>query len=297
MSNTNPRNFLFLTNFTEPCFRTIPAVADWIGNQDCKLTILHVYDSRRRRREREGHLQSFFAEADRYLHCERKLLEGNPASVLQEYVRRTRHDIVFAPACEPTGLPRLGHRSMRATLLRKTGVHLWTAGAQYRQRGWRPIENVVYILTGHRDWPNEAMMAANTAARWNAQFHLICLIPPQEVHDGTMPSDIYREHPAATTEQLREVGNRLPVPVAVHTSTGNERIEMIRLLQECTADVVFLGEHHVIQEGLFGTSIRRDLEDLGCSLICLPKKTSAVEGVTAVEPIWQPSRLLPEPQS
>jgi hypothetical protein len=283
MKTKNPTNLLFLTNFSEPCFRSIPSVAEWMDSDQRCLTILHVHGpGKAPEADAQRQLRSFFAEADRYSSCERVLLSGPPGRVITDYCRQTKPDLVFAPAAAASGFPRIGHQSIRAKLIRDAGMRIWTAGRNEKSTQRRVVKNVAYVLTGHTDWMAEALLAARTAQQWNAMFHLIYPIPMQEIHEGMLASDIVREHPGATVEALRELGASLPGPVSVHASIGNERIELPRILQECGADLVFIGEGYAVDDGWLGVEINSGLQKLNCELICLPDGNSRAKRVNEV---------------
>jgi hypothetical protein len=277
---TQGRSLLFLTNFSEACFQAIPVLADWIDREEGTLTVLHVHPSgQMQEATARKAMRSFFAEADRYARCERVLLSGDLSSVAVDYCKRNRPDIVFAPAnhkVSPLRMPL--HRSIRAELLQKAGVRVWTRGKVSGQSAaTRPVENVAYVITGHDDWLLEAQMAARTALRYNARLHLIHLTPAQEIHDGTLGSDIRVGHPAIGTDALRRLVENLPMPPLVHSSTGDEFRELPRLLAESCANVVFVGERHAVRRGIFTRTFNPDLEKFDCEVVCFPDQPLTVE--------------------
>lgn len=269
---TSGRSFLFLTNFSEACFQTIPTVAEWMDREEGHLTLLHVQSAGQRPEQAARQsMRSFFAEADRYARCERVLLSGDPVDVTVDYCRRVKPDIVFAPASAKTGFPRFGHNSIRARLLSDAGVKLWTRG---KNGGLVPssrhADDVAYVLTGHADWLQEAQMAARTALRLNARLHLIHLTPTQSIHDGTLAPDIQIGGPEAPISALRKLVESLPAPAIVHSSTGDEYRELPRLLKESGAQMVFLGERHAVRRGLFSRNFNPDLKSFDCEVVCFP---------------------------
>lgn len=270
------KNALFLTNFSEPCFQAIPAVAEYTDREDSHLTLLHVYPSSRSEDKARKAMRSFFAEADRYSRWERVLVPGDPRDAILDYCRQTRPDIVFAPASHPPGIPRFRHRSLRAALLRKAGVSLWTRG-----RGGRPIgarrnpEHVAYVISGQPDWQEEAIGAAEMALAHRARLHLIHLTPYQQIHDGTLASDIAQGPPSVPIDELARLVGELPLAPVIHSSSGDEIRELPRLLRESGATTVFAGESHVLKPGLFGVGFNRDIEKLDCDVFCFPRRPFA----------------------
>jgi nucleotide-binding universal stress UspA family protein len=268
----NQKNLLFLTNFSEACFRAIPTVSDWIDREEGQLTILHVHGpGRTEEAEARQRMRSFFAEADRYAKCERVLFSGEPGRVVLEYCRQERPNLVFAPAGHPAGVPRVRHRSLRALLLKSAAVRIWTRGRNGNATPPRRApENIVYVITGHSNWVQEAQFAAKMAVRHRARLHLLHLTPMQDIHDGTLASEISIGQPNVSTSELLRLIASLPVPPLVHSSTGDELRELARMLRECRADMVFLGERHAVRRGILGSYVNPDLERLDVEAICFP---------------------------
>jgi hypothetical protein len=290
----NKKSLLFLTNFSEACFQAIPALAEWADHEEAQLSLLHVHSPGRAEELRaQKAMQSFFAEADRYAKCERLLLPGDAETQIVSFCRERRPEIVFAPANHPTGIPRMRHRSLRASLLRKSNVKIWSRGRNGSRVPRKAPENVAYVVSGHANWHSEATMAAQTAARYGAQFHMIYLTPHQVVHDGTVAADIRIGHASLVEEELAALTGSLPMEPVVHSSTGDEFRELPRLLEESHASMVFLGERHAIRRGVFGYSVNRDLESMDCEFVCFPERGMAAEKQLDLE---SPGtyRLLPE---
>lgn len=292
----NKKSLLFLTNFSEPCFQAIPALAEWADHEEAQLCLLHVHSPGRTEEGRaQKAMQSFFAEADRYARCERLVLPGDAETQIVAFCRERRPEIVFAPASHPTGIPRLRHRSLRASLLRKSSVKIWSRGRNGSRAPRKTPENVAYVMSGHANWHSEATMAAQTAARYGAQFHMIHLTPHQAIHDGTFAADIRIGHPSLADGELAALAGNLPKEPIIHSSTADEFRELPRLLLEAHASMVFLAERHAIRRGLFGYSVNRDLENMDCEFVCFPEKVLAPETQPDLESLGT-YRLLPELQ-
>lgn len=270
--NTNKR-MLFLTNFSEACFQALPAVAEWMDREKGQLTILHVaHQSGTELESARERLHSFFAEADRYSRCERVLLTGKPAEAIIGYCRHKTPDVVFAPASQPSGLPRIFHQSLRARLVREGGVKLWTRGRGGRNgASARAPKHVAHAITGHAGWVAEAVEAAQFAAAYQAKLHFLYLAPWPEVHEGTVAEDLCIARPEVSTTELQSLASMLPVRPELHTSMGDGHRDLIRLLLKCDADVAFLGERHVVLRGLLRVSMNPDLDGLDCEVVCYPK--------------------------
>ncbi|QOY86813.1 universal stress protein [Paludibaculum fermentans] len=272
MRNQFGRRLLFPTSFSDACFRTTPVLSEWMDDPEARLTLLHVYDTKKSsRREIERQLHSFFAEADQYGRCERILLAGDPKTQILEHCRRHRYDLLFLPASEPTGFPRIGHRSLRASLLREGHVPVWTNSDFSRSGAKRQSpKNVAYVMTNEPNWKEHCVEAAAAAARWNAVFHVIYVFPVPDVDDGTLAGDLFTGRDAGPLEALRAIVSQLSVTFKVHTSTGHERFEVRRLLKEAQADLAFMSSSKAMTRGLFGLRMSPVLNSVQCQFVCFP---------------------------
>lgn len=292
MQNQHPTRLLFPTSFSDACFKTIPALSEWMDDPNMHLTILHVYDPKKKKRAQvENQLYSFFAEADQYGRCERILVSGPAEESITQHCKQVPYDLVFVPASEPTGFPRIGHKSLRATLLQNGISPLWTSEDQLNGNPLRRRPNsVAYVMSNEENWQDQLTTAAHTAARWNVPFHLIYLIPPPSMGDGTLASDIFVQDPDGPLVELQHLGTKLPVPIRVRTSTGNDQIEFPRMIKDCGADLIFIGSNLSVSRGLFGTSVNPIMRSIPGQFICFPKgygKLNTQEYIRMVDQ-WEP---------
>jgi hypothetical protein len=264
---------LFPTDFSEASRQAIPAIAEWMGHEDRRLILLHVHaPGQREERRARQQLDEFFAEADGFSHCERALIGGDPRREIVKVCRDIRPEIVFAPAARPGGISGIWNRSLRAAIVRDGATRLWTRGCAPHGRPDRRVENVAYALTGHPGWVREAHLAARTAQRFGAQFHLLCVTRPEEVHDGTLPSDLRFVHPGIGEGEIRRLVESLPALPSIHLSMGDDARELSRLVRDSSADLVFAGERHMLMANLAGYRINPEIESMGCEVICFPER-------------------------
>ncbi len=73
-------------------------------------------------------LRSFFAEADNYQHCDRFLVSGDPRDGITAYCEGRPNILLHASPSDLTGLPRPWHRSLRARLIQRLSIPIWTLG-------------------------------------------------------------------------------------------------------------------------------------------------------------------------
>jgi len=267
------RTLLYPTDFSEASRRAIPAIVEWMSGEDRRLILLHVHapghqEERRARRR----LDEFFGEADGFSNCERVLIGGDPRREIVETCRNVRPEIVFAPAGRPGGISKLWNRSLRAAMIRSASAPLWTRGGVPSPAPNRRVENVAYAVTGHAGWAREAQFAARTAQRLGARLHLLCVARPEEIHDGTLPSDLRLAHPGLAPGQFRRLVESLPMVPSIHFSTGVEAREVPRLIRETGAEIVFAGERHMLTAGLTGYRVNPAMDTLACEVICFPER-------------------------
>lgn len=266
---------LFLTDFSEACYQAIPAAAEWIDREQGALTILHVHGpDQQQRRNASAKLQSFFAEADRYDSCERVLVEGETIPSLVDYCQQRKPDLVFAPATQPAGFPRIFRRSLRAQLLKHAQVRLWTRGRNGNPSTSRCAspDNVIYAVTGHQNWVQELRMAARAADFHNARFHIAWLTPHMEVSEGTTVADLHLGPPRVELSQLLHEIEKMSLSPEIHRAMGDEHRDLKRLAKETNSDLIFAGERHVLKRGIAGTQFNADLDRLDCEVICFPER-------------------------
>lgn len=285
---------LFLSDFSEACYQAIPAAAEWIDREHGALTILHVHSNEsQQRRNASAKLQSFFAEADRYDSCERVLLEGDTIPSLIQYCQDRKPDLVFAPATQPAGLPRIFRKSLRAQLLKHAQVRIWTRGRKGNPSPSRcpSPDNVIYSVTGHDNWIQELRMAARAADFHNARFHVAWLTPHMEISDGTTSADLHLGPPKVSMKQLLQEIEKMPVLPEIHRAMGDEHRDLRRLIQETNSDLVFAGEKQVLKRGIGGAQFNADLDRLDCEVICFPERLGVGMRAEATLPAQLP---LPE---
>src|SRR5262245_15250579 len=127
MFKPQPLDVLFLTDFSDYCFRSIPAIAQMAGALEIRLTLMHVYNPARcSQAKAEAQIHSFFPEADRYAACHRIAVPGTLMDAVERHLKVWPVNLIVAPASDDIGLPRVGRRCKRSHLIRKNGVPVWT---------------------------------------------------------------------------------------------------------------------------------------------------------------------------
>ncbi|MEP7366843.1 MAG: universal stress protein [Acidobacteriota bacterium] len=272
MNHSRELEILFPTNYSDSCYRTIAAVAQLAAGLRVRITLLHAYNPRATtRRHAEDQLHSFFAEAAHYCDCRRVVAEGPALDAIKSHIARNPTSLLMVPESDRIGLPRLGHKSMRARLLKSVPVPLWTLGARVPHRSFaRPIRNIACTMV--YDAPNllHIRLAAKLAERFNAQLHLVDVIPT--VDESSMLTPLYSSRPLTPDSALSRIANLttfMKHPPQVHISSGTDTAQLRKLLHHCDADVLFTGPGQAIRASLWGDALEKPLGRCGCPVIAL----------------------------
>ena len=234
---------LFLTNFSDYCYRAIPAIAQMADALHMRLTILHAYDPAKiSDDEAVKQVHSFYPEADRYSNCRRMAVAGPVVEAVRRHVSLWPTNLLVVPASDPFGLPRLGDRSLRARLLEECGTPVWTVG---RHIHWptlqQPIRNVACWLDFYDTQTNHVAFAIDYAKKMHADLHLVRAIP--NVDEGSLVHRAHQTkglHPDVAAKEIMQLCGGHSIRPQVHVAFGQGRAAMTRLLRQCEANVVFL---------------------------------------------------------
>jgi hypothetical protein len=280
-----PLEVVFLTNFSDPCFRTIPAIAQMADDIALNLTVVHAYDPKRQQRgHAETSVHSFFPEADRYGRTRRLAMPGTPLDVLKRVAQCQPIDLVVCPASDLMGLPRPGHRSLRARILRELGVPVWTIGRSADPaRVGKAVRNVACWVDFEMGEVPHLTLAAEYAAKLKAQLHLFYRMP--EINEGLILPMIPERplHEDGVREFVqKKLGETATEPVIHVTSNGTRRAQAA-LARANDVDLFFT---NVLAWGAgpIMTSGFRGIDRFACPAVCVGGKLKV-----------QPWRLEPGP--
>lgn len=268
MVRVRPFEVLFLTNFSDSCFRAIPALAQLGDEVDLRLTILHAFDEARSDRSQlEANIRSFFPEADNYAGCRRLLVPGSPVDAVQRLRAERPVDLIVAPAGDPLGLPRFGHTSLRTRLVRDTGTPILTMGAGTRaKRLAQPTRTVACCVDLDATGFAHLRLAADYARSLNATLKIVHVLP--EIDEGSIVSLAYAEpfDARAAARQLRRAGAFVESEPEVHVAS---RDALHRKLAQLSADVVFLDGRRWMSGGWFSSRMSRMVDAMPCPGVCV----------------------------
>ncbi|MEQ1949070.1 MAG: universal stress protein [Bryobacteraceae bacterium] len=274
-----PLEVVFLTNFSDACFRAIPWVAQLADDLSIGLTIAHAYDPQvARRAEVEALLSSFFPEADHFARTSRVAMPGDPVNLLRKLEETRDVDLVICPASDALGMPRLGHRSLRASILHDCGFPVWTIGRHTDTvKLKQPVKNVAcWVEAGHQA-PVHLKLAVAYATALEAQLHVLHLVP--EIHEGLMALPTIEDRPLHEDGARRAVEDLVPrstQSLHVHVASGNGVRSQSKLLKQCNADVAFAS----VERFALTDWIRSDIDRVdrhACPTICVSSRAASRE--------------------
>jgi nucleotide-binding universal stress UspA family protein len=269
------KEIVFATDFSDSSHAVIPAVAQWVDTLGAKLTLLHVYNPNRTMyREAEALLQSFFAEADNYPHCDRVLVSGDPVEGIASYCERRSNILLMLPPSDLTGLPRPWHRSMRARLIKRLSVPIWTLGRVNVGESTSSAHRHIGVWLGN---PEEGLshlqQAAHYASATESTLHLLHVV--DEINEGSLITPLTSSAPMGEESAdawLKEIAGSLnpACRVEVHVAQGRAKQELPRLLRRSGANVLMVSHQTAIQGGWIGPAINPVFGRCAISLVCVP---------------------------
>lgn len=287
MYTPRPFEVVFLTNFSDTCFRAIPTLAQMADDLETRLTLLHSYDVNASSHSKaQAKLRSFFPEADYYARSRRIAMPGKPVDVMRQFRAENPVDLIVVPSSDPLGMPRLGHQSLRAQLLLETGAPLWTIGRKTPlDRLNTRVRNVACWIDLKNPDITHVKLAFEYAWKLDAKLHLLHAIP--EIHEGSVLLPLFYDLPLnaeGATAKIRDMIGWLPITPEVHVMTGSTRRAMVELTRRCEADILFVGKGQAIQKNWSRRlKINTAIDHCACPVVC-------VDGDTANMPAWSLDR-------
>jgi nucleotide-binding universal stress UspA family protein len=295
MKNTTDKNtadlrILFATSFSDACFRTAPALAQFADKCQVELTLLHVAKPGVASIETRRALNSFSAELDSYGICRRTMIEAaDPVKAIAEFCNSGDFDLVFAPASDRLGIHSLFHSSFRARLIEECNAPVWTAGSCLDAIRRRPAVSTIACLL---DFDSAAQphlrLAAALAPRLGAELRLLHVIPQGD--EGLLAKSVDSRAPLCpdvTQTMARCVfgGDNCP---EVEVAIGDLEREVPALLSRCDADLLFVGPGQSLR-GILRPSLSSMIDRAPCPVVC-------VDGAAKRRYQWSFNRELAEPE-
>ncbi len=277
MLNHKSYEVVFLTDFSDACFRATRAVAQLVDELDLGLTLLYARNKETESRQAaEDKLRSFFPEADRYRACRRIVADTDVVSAVAELREHRRFDLAIAPVPDRFALPRVFHKSIRGRLLKELGMNVWTIGRGVKVAKLGPAaKSVACVIDGGAGHDKHIEAAVAYAQRRNATLHVLHVMP--EVDEGAlfMPSGLLSE--AAVAERFERVAVGEAPRVELHVSTGGRVGELWRLINACDVDVMFVDERRAMSGGSFSSYVSKLVDMASCPTVCVGKDGLGLE--------------------
>lgn len=263
-------DILFLTNYSDSSYQSIPAVTQLAASLRVRLTLFHSYDPRQStQQEAEEQLQSFSAGVAQHALCRRVAVPGPTLPAVQEFAAANRIDLLVMPESDRLRLPRFLHRSLRARLLQTLQAPLWTLGAAAPARDFsHPIRNIACRMNYGAAGILHFKLAANLAERLDARLHLIDVVP--EPGEDTLFDPLYSTRPLSARAAVARIAEHavfMKRAPEIHVSAGSEVREVRRLLERCDADLLFCGENQALRTSLLGPRLEPFIDSCGCPVI------------------------------
>ncbi len=271
MQSTRPFEILFLTDFSNASYRTIPAIAQLADELDIRLTLLHACgDAKTSVAEGESKLRSFFPEATYYQGTQRVVLATDVLDAVKQVRREQPVDLVVAPSSDPLGLPHLWHHSLRAELLAHECGPLWTVGQSIHSTVLnRRTRNVGCWIDLDNSDKRHISLAFTYASSLGAKLHLLSAMP--NVDEGTLVSSLYSDsplYPEGVANGIQDLVGWVPVKPGIHVKPGNSGRVVPQLARDLNLDILFVSKRNAVRSGWLNLSLGSVVDRCPCPVIC-----------------------------
>jgi nucleotide-binding universal stress UspA family protein len=190
---------------------------------------------------------------------------GDPAAAIASFCRKVAYDLILAPASARHPAWLSWRQSVRAALVRRSPVPVWTTGARppesLHRRQVRRVGCYLSLETGrdsHLRW------AAEFTKRLNASLHLLHVVPP--VDDGTIADAFASDRPLTTDDAHARLRACLARGSDANTNVviGARRWELGRMIRADAIDLLCISS----QEVLCGSRLSPAIRALPCPVVC-----------------------------
>lgn len=269
MYNTPDLKILFVTNFSDACFRTGRAIAQLADTCTVDLTVAYVAKPGAGA-GKQKELNSFLAELDDYDSCYRVITEASePLEGILGLCERNSFDLIVAPASDQLGVQSLFTQSLRARILKRSDTPLWTMGSHANHAGFKHAIRTVACLVDLKEGADPNLpLAVAFASQIGARLHILHVIPT--VHEGMLAGamdSVEPLAPAAALERIQSAFAGYACP-DIEIAIGDVTKELPRLLNRCEADVAFIGSGQALTWN-WAPRLSRAIDKLPCPVICL----------------------------
>jgi nucleotide-binding universal stress UspA family protein len=277
MNNSHALQVLFLTNFSDSCYRAIPSMAQLTDEVETRLTIMHVVpEAGTSNAVAERKLASFFPEADSYPGSRRQLGHGDVVEAAKRFCAEETVDLIVAPSSDPLGMPRFWTKSLRSRLLSHCDVPVWTMShdvdAAIFSRGTR---NVGCWVDLEKSDTRHISLASELASKTGAQLHLLHALPEIEEDALLMPADsVAPLYESGARQAIQALLGWMPSRPEIHVATGSLRKVLPRLTRDLQLDLMFVSDAQALREGWFGANLSSAVDRATCPVVCVQSRSA-----------------------
>src|SRR4051794_10547820 len=267
MQSTRPLEVLFLTDFSNSSYRTIPAIAQMADELDIRLTLLHACcDTKSSVSQAESKIRSFFPEATHYEGTQRIVLQSDVISAVKQVRRDQAVDLIVAPSSDPLGLPHPWHHSLRAELIANECGPMWTVGQSIHSTVLNGrTRNVGCWIDFDSSDKRHISLAFTYASALGAKLHLLNAMP--DVDEGTLVSSLYSDSPLyeeGVSQAIQDLVGWVPAKPEVHVRPGVSGRVVPQLARDLGLDLLFVSKGNAIRNGWMKMSLRSVLDRCSC---------------------------------
>lgn len=256
------RQILFPVDFSEPCRAMAPTVLKISEHFKCPITLLHAFElpiafygdlgpldiviPSDLQSAHESQLRAFAAENFPAAAHEQIVKQGEPSSVIRNFVQHQGTDLVIMPTSGHGPLRRLLLGSVVAKVLHDVSCPVWTGAHETepgKQSHW-PIRNILCALSLEEESVSVAKAAHALARTLGAELTLFHASGyPQPAID--VDYEFYRKQMLEeATQKLQSLRweNKIDAPVVLVEGGAVQRIREQALSMK--ADLVVVGRGH-----------------------------------------------------
>jgi nucleotide-binding universal stress UspA family protein len=270
MHSTRPFEVLFLTDFSNACYRTIPAMAQMADEVDIRLTLLHACADKANAAAAESKLRSFFPEATSYQGTQRVVVPTDVLNAVEQVRRVQPVDLIVAPSSDPLGLPHPWHHSLRAELLTHECGPFWTMGQAIQSTVLnRRTRNIGCWIDLDASDKRHISLAFTYASVVGAKLHLLSAMP--NVDEGTLVSTLYSDsplYPDGVARDIQDLVGWVPVKPEVHVQPGSSRRVIPQFVRDLQLDMLFVSKRNALRSGWMKRSLQSVVDRCTCPVIC-----------------------------
>jgi len=278
MQTSRPFEVVFLTNFSNSSYRTVPALAQLADELDTHITIVHASQPGGFAGPvSEARLASFFPDAGTYRRSSRLNFSGDVVEAVKQLGRQQPVDLIVAPSSDPLGWPRPLHTSLRSRILRECHAPVWTIGKAIHSAVLnRRTRNVGCWVDLASPDTSHITAAFEYAGKLEANLHLLHALP--EIHEGSLALPVYYGKPLSedgAAKEIRALLGWMPVQPQIHIATGPMTRVMPSMARDLNLDAMFVSRQQALGGGWNSRGISSAIDRCNCPVFCCTPSAKA----------------------